>query len=297
MDLPDEIKFLQQDHIDKQSDRRQYDSGESGDEGDKDGDEGDDALPHTNFPEQMLKEQPTIRNAGNTGPKGVLADYAEAKEQLRQRREAEKAEAWRKIEKMAITVNNNNNNNNINSNNNNNNDEDEEDDEFIRQYRQKRLLEMQHGAKPTFGFLRAIDSSEYIDALEKEHKEVFVVVHLYKNEFKDCVKLNLILQNLAIKYPFVKFLKIISTEANPKYDDVGLPSLLVYRGGELVHCWVPITTKIGKNFDSDDVEILLARSKVIKSSVEKTQVIHKEKTKDVMYEYDDDIDEVSEGED
>jgi len=289
MELPDEIKYLQQTTVDKNADRRQYDSGESGDEGDEDGD----ALPHTNFPEQLMTEQPAIRNAGNTGPKGVLADYAEAKEQLRVKTQAEKAAAWRQMEKMAITVNNNNNNNN----NNNQEEEEDDDDEFLRQYRQKRMLEMQQSAKPTFGFLRSIDSSEYIDALENEHKEVFVVVHLYKNEFRDCVKLNLILQNLAIKYPSVKFLKIISTEANAKYDDVGLPSLLVYKAGELVHCWVPITTKVGKGFDSDDVEILLAKNKVIKTAVEKTHAIHKEKAKDVMYEYDDDFDEVSDGDD
>jgi len=277
MDLPDEIKFLQQETIDKHSDKRHDDSGESDDDR-------DDHLPHTNFPDQMLAEQPAIRGAGNTGPKGVLADYAEAKEQLRQRREAEKAEAWRKIERMAITVKNDEG------------EEEMEEDEFLRQYRQKRLSEMQQAHRPTFGFLRSIDSSEYIDALEKEHREVFVVVHLYKNEFRECVKLNLILQNLAIKYPFVKFLKIISTEANPKYDDVGLPSLLVYRAGELVHCWVPITTKVGKNFDSDDVEILLSKSKVIKTSIDKAQMIHKEKPRDLMREYDDDFDEVSDGE-
>lgn len=81
--------------------------------------------------------------------------------------------------------------------------------------------------------------------------------------------LNHILQSLAIKYPYVKFLKIISTEAKPDYDDVGLPSLLVYQGGNLLQCWVPITVKLGKNFEAANVELLLARyiSCTIASSV------------------------------
>eukprot|EP00026_Physarum_polycephalum_P013043 Phypoly_transcript_13404.p1 GENE.Phypoly_transcript_13404~~Phypoly_transcript_13404.p1 ORF type:complete len:301 (+),score=70.42 Phypoly_transcript_13404:45-905(+) len=275
MDLPDEIKYLQQQTIDKHSDARANDSGDS--------DSDRDDIPHTDHPEQLLAEQPAMRNAGNTGVKGVLADYAEAKENLRLKNQMDKAEAMRKIEKMAITVGNSN------SNNNNNVDEDEDDEEFMKMYRQKRLAEMQQASRPTFGYLRAIDSSEYVDAIEKEAKDVFVVVHLYKNEFKTCVKLNLILQNLAIKYPFVKFMKIISTEALPKYDDVGLPTLLVYQGGDLVHRWVPITSKIGNNFDSEDVELLLAKGKVIKTNlIDKTTMLHKEKAKDIMQEYDDD---------
>jgi len=286
MDLPDEIKYLQQNHVDKNSDLRANDSGDS--------DSDRDDIPHTDHPEQLLAEQPPIRKAGNTGVKGVLADYAEAKENLRLKNQMDKAETMRKIEKMAITVGNNNNINN----NNNLEDEDEDEDEFMRMYRQKRLAELQQVQRPTFGYLRAIDSSEYVDAVENENKDAFVVVHLYKNEFKACVKLNLILQNLAIKYPFVKFMKIISTEALPKYDDVGLPTVLVYQAGELVHRWVPITSKLGNTFDSEDVELLLAKGQVIKTSaIDKTTMLHKEKAKDIMHEFDDDLSDQGSDED
>lgn len=48
-------------------DLRANDSGESDDERDD--------IPHTDHPEQLLAEQPAMRNAGNTGVKGVLAEY------------------------------------------------------------------------------------------------------------------------------------------------------------------------------------------------------------------------------
>lgn len=54
-------------------DLRANDSGDSGDEKDEHGH--DDHLPHTDHPEQMMAEPPVIRNAGNTGVKGVLAEY------------------------------------------------------------------------------------------------------------------------------------------------------------------------------------------------------------------------------
>jgi hypothetical protein len=70
-----------------------------------------------------------------------VTSYAEAKENLRVKQQIEKAETLRIMEKMAITVGNNN-SNNLNSNK--EEDElDEDEDEFMRQYREKRLAEIQ----------------------------------------------------------------------------------------------------------------------------------------------------------
>jgi len=130
-----------------------------------------------------------------------------------------------------------------------------------------------------------------VDAIDKENKDVFVVVHLYQTYNRECVRLNSILQALAIKYPFVKFLKIVATEAKADYSDVGLPSLLVYKAGDLVQRWVPVTVKLGKTFESVDVEMLLARYKIIRNtSINKVSLMHKEKEENPMEEFDEDDD-------
>ncbi len=54
------------------------------------------------------------------------------------------------------------------------------------------------------------------------------------------MRLNVCLQQLAIKYPYTKFLKIIATEATANYDDVALPTLLVYRQGQLVTSFIRV---------------------------------------------------------
>jgi len=78
--------------------------------------------------------------------------------------------------------------------------------------------------------------------------------------FPACVKLNYCLQQLAIKYPMIKFLKIVSTEAKQGYDDVALPTLVVYRRGDLFKSFVKITEDLGTHsFDQDDLEGLLMR--------------------------------------
>lgn len=44
-----------------------------------------------------------------------------------------------------------------------------------------------------------------------------------------CVRMNHVLQQLALRFSYVKFLKIVSTDADADYSDAALPTLLVYR--------------------------------------------------------------------
>ena len=43
-------------------------------------------------------------------------------------------------------------------------------------------------------------------------------------------------------------------------DLVGLPSLLVYRGGRLVHNWTPVTQQLPPRFTAEDLQTLLLDS-------------------------------------
>lgn len=63
---------------------------------------------------------------------------------------------------------------------------------------------------------------------------------------------------LAAKQPTVKFLRLRSSAAEGgDYDPVALPTLLLYRAGEVVGCMTRVTDDIGDNFTQEDVEWLL----------------------------------------
>lgn len=63
---------------------------------------------------------------------------------------------------------------------------------------------------------------------------------------------------LAAKQPTVKFLRLRSSAAEGgDYDPVALPTLLLYKAGEVVGCMTRVTDDIGENFTQEDVEWLL----------------------------------------
>jgi len=79
--------------------------------------------------------------------------------------------------------------------------------------------------------------------------------------------LNNYLQQLAVAHPTTKFLRIISSEASDKFTDVGLPTLLVYRAGNLIHSWIRLQDTLKANFDIDSVQDLLYRNGIISKKV------------------------------
>ncbi|CAN0279585.1 unnamed protein product, partial [Ectocarpus fasciculatus] len=74
-------------------------------------------------------------------------------------------------------------------------------------------------------------------------------------------------QVLATKQPTVKFLRLRSSAAEGgDYDPVALPTLLLYRAGEVVGCMTRVTDDIGENFTQEDVEWLLQEHDVFEAS-------------------------------
>jgi len=141
-------------------------------------------------------------------------------------------------------------------------DEDLLDDEFMVEYRRKRLEELQKAQNPTFGFVQSLIRNDFVNFIDNEKPSVFVIIHLYQDYIPACVKVNKCLASLSMKYTHVKFGKIQSTEAEANYDDIALPTILVYRGGEVFQCFVRITDEIGVAFDVDHLESLFLKCKV-----------------------------------
>lgn len=121
-----------------------------------------------------------------------------------------------------------------------------------------------------------MNKGDFISEIEEEPKDVFVVVHLYQKYVDECMKLNRIFSQLSKKYSTTKFFKIISTEAISRYDDIALPTVLIYKGGEQFATLVRFTDNFGKNFNESSVAYFLAKSGFIDIDKNEMEELKKE---------------------
>ncbi len=85
-------------------------------------------------------------------------------------------------------------------------------DDFISKYteaRKKELLSL------SFGSIQEISQPEYEKQVTLASKTSWVVVYLYQNSISICHKVNMILSDLAVKFPRIKFVKIQATRCIP----------------------------------------------------------------------------------
>ncbi|KAF9666273.1 hypothetical protein SADUNF_Sadunf16G0212400 [Salix dunnii] len=107
-----------------------------------------------------------------------------------------------------------------------------DDDRFLQEYRKKRLAEMREATMIVrFGSVVPISGSDFVREVSQAGPDVWVVVILYKDGYAECGLLMKCLEELAVKYPGTKFVKIVSTDCIPNYPDHNLPTLLVYNNG------------------------------------------------------------------
>jgi hypothetical protein len=205
---------------------------------------------------------PTLRPKGNTGVKGVLADYAEAKERARIRHERNQEKIMKETHNIIVAPQVENASLD---------DEEFITDEIMEQFKQQRITELQQQqkqnsktqARKTFGFFSEITQGEYVDAIDSEAADIFVLVHLYSSKIPACYRLNQCLSKFAIKYPYIKCLRITTSQAKPNYPVEGLPTLMVYRAKTLYTSFVPINSFIPEDFTVDDLAILLYRNNIV----------------------------------
>ena len=84
-----------------------------------------------------------------------------------------------------------------------------------------------------FGFCKLISKQEYIREVNEAGEGVDVILHLYKDCVDECVLINTVLEQLAPKFPKIKFLKGISDKIVPNFPDKQLPYLLYYKEGKM----------------------------------------------------------------
>jgi len=138
----------------------------------------------------------------------------------------------------------------------------EDDETGLKTYRKKCMVEMHEKLSfgPKFEGVHDLDSGDaFLEVIEKEHHTTVVVVHIYKIGVKGCEELNNCLDCLATEYPTVKFCRIdaVATGASERFSDELLPTLLVYKAGELIGNFLACTQHLSGEFFATDVEAFL----------------------------------------
>ncbi|KAM6219543.1 phosducin [Rhynchocyon petersi] len=140
--------------------------------------------------------------------------------------------------------------------------QDKEDEGRLRKYRRQCMQDMHQKLSfgPRYGFLYELETGEqFLKTIEKEQKITTIVVHIYEDGVKGCDALNNSLTCLAVEYPMVKFCKIkaSNTGAGDRFSSDVLPTLLVYKGGELISNFVSVSEQFAEEFFAGDVESFL----------------------------------------
>ena len=135
-------------------------------------------------------------------------------------------------------------------------------DDFLIQFQKKRMQEMLElsGMLKKFGELISLDDKDsFLSAVDSEQKNVTVIIHVYEEKFRACKTMNSCLNELAQEYPCVKFCKILSTVAglSKNFRISALPTLLVYKNGNVVGNFIRLNDEFGDEFFSSDVESFL----------------------------------------
>eukprot|EP01137_Pigoraptor_chileana_P021015 Opistho-2@84185 len=192
---------------------------------------------------------------GVGGPKGVLADYRRHQRAAAEQRKDDYARLVKEAGRMSLRGGGSEAQAEPSA--------DEDEEAFMREYREKRLREIQQRQKadkgPRFGTYELMTSATFVDQIEDEPETVPVIVHLFQEGVASCALMSAALSHLARKHPYAKFRRMRAEEASRGFDEDSLPTLLVYRAGELVGNHVRVADSIGERFAPDEVEDFLVR--------------------------------------
>ncbi|XP_028037475.1 viral IAP-associated factor homolog [Bombyx mandarina] len=146
--------------------------------------------------------------------------------------------------------------------------EDSEDEAVIEEYRRKRLAEIKKlSEKPRIGEVREVSGQDYVQEVNKAGQDIWVVIHLYKQGIQQCALINQHLRELAVKFPYTKFLKAIAQTCIPNFPERNLPSLFVYFEGEMKQQFVGSHELRGTSLTCDELEYILGKVGAVETSI------------------------------
>lgn len=237
--------------------RHNYCSSSEESDGDNSDSENENPQPASAEPAPLPEATKWEGTSTNTGPKGVIKDWQRYKQLEIEKRVDDEKERIDLAKKLTLTVQSAL-------------DEEQQalddpeladllNDGFLLNYQKQRMQEMlqqsQHNLK--FGGLVYLSNGEeYLDAIDKEHKNVKVVIHIYEENVAACRAMNTCLEELSKAYQDVKFCAIIGSRAGLSRDFKikGVPALLIYKAGQIVGNFIRLTDDLGNDFCSEDVQ-------------------------------------------
>ncbi|KAL8873707.1 MAG: hypothetical protein Q9174_000870 [Haloplaca sp. 1 TL-2023] len=147
----------------------------------------------------------------------------------------------------------------------------EEEDDFMRTWRADRLNEMANLSQQSqdvrtrrsspsmrkYGTLVGVDAIGYLDAIEKVHADTTVVVLIYDDQSEISQMVEDATLSLARKHATSRFIKLHYLDA--EMDEVAVPGILAYKGGECFANLVSVINEIpdGKDMSASTLEGLL----------------------------------------
>ncbi|KAG8793832.1 hypothetical protein FRC12_001462 [Ceratobasidium sp. 428] len=229
---------------------------------------------------------------GRTGVKGVIRDRAEARTRENARRAQEIAALNAQMEKAAITARTYKEDEEAARK-----AEEEEEKGAKERYRRSRWRELKEratGGNAGFGHLREIGVHGFVEAVENEQPQTWVVVHIYELGVTRCSAIDEALARLARSYVSTKFVRTrasvigfaaISSGADSstfdsriaprrpmtdgddeeidepmiEVDTEMLPTLLIYRAGQLEHTFIRVDWEAGEG----GIQNLLVKHSII----------------------------------
>jgi len=147
---------------------------------------------------------------------------------------------------------------------------DDEDDQVIAEYRMKRLEEIRNSLMgPKFGDVREISAPDYVAQVNKAGENIWVVLLLFEHGIPLCTLFSQFFDQLASKFPYVKFLKSKASLCLANFPEANLPSIFVYINGNLKKQLVCNESFVGMNITCDGLEWILSETGAIKTSMTK----------------------------
>jgi len=215
--------------------------------------------------EKELKDSNWEGMAQNTGPKGVIKDWQRFKQLEHEKNQENDKERRELVKKLAMTCRSDDLDKEIEKDGQKSNIDNLESDllqdDFLQEYLKKRMEEMTKKLTdlPKFGKVLELTNEMFLNEIDKENKNVTVIVHIYDQKIQECRLMNQCFETIATDYPIVKFCKVRSCEINlsEKFRKTGCPALLIYKNAELIGNFVRMNDEFGDEFCSSDVENFL----------------------------------------
>ncbi|XP_052538271.1 phosducin-like protein 2 [Tympanuchus pallidicinctus] len=148
-------------------------------------------------------------------------------------------------------------------------DFDEADRKAIEMYRQQRLQEWKRlQRRQKYGELREISGEQYVKEVTNAPEDVWVIIHLYRPSIPMCLLVNEHLSQLARKFSEAKFVKASVNSCIHSYHDRCLPTILVYKTGEIKARFIGAAECGGMYLKVEELEWKLAEVGAIESDLE-----------------------------